>query len=254
MVRNFVLAALAVAAGGCTTMEPAQQPGCELLGLVHGEDATFAKPAPGTPSGSVIFDARLLSGTVTQTEGSCRFEGHAPSHRVGAAQAEWIRARAEATCGASAQQLYLQRADDTRNEDKPRSPPAGAAPASQASAGAYVFAVSVVPKKPEPGCTSLADREQLLNSGTMPSYAHTSVRGYPAAAYRNGLEGLVKLLVLVNADGRARAALVQLSSGHQVLDEAAVSNARQWRFNPAMTDDGSSVPAVVRVPVDFRID
>jgi periplasmic protein TonB len=43
------------------------------------------------------------------------------------------------------------------------------------------------------------------------------------------------------------------TSGHPILDLAALSAVRQWHFIPA-TQAGQSVAAVADVPVQFRLD
>jgi protein TonB len=75
---------------------------------------------------------------------------------------------------------------------------------------------------------------------------------YPTAARRRGIEGRVLLEVAVDADGRAVAVRVAESSGHRLLDEAALRAVRDWRFTPAR-QDGRAVAAKVRVPVTFRL-
>jgi len=75
---------------------------------------------------------------------------------------------------------------------------------------------------------------------------------YPELARRRGQEGLVVLLAEVDAGGAATSVSVQHSSGHRLLDEAAVSAVRRWRFKPARYA-GADVAGRVRVPVEFRL-
>jgi protein TonB len=57
---------------------------------------------------------------------------------------------------------------------------------------------------------------------------------YPAAAIRQGWEGRVLLRLTVGENGRVLAAELVRSSGHAVLDEAAIRAAlRDWRLLPA---------------------
>jgi protein TonB len=53
---------------------------------------------------------------------------------------------------------------------------------------------------------------------------------YPAAAKKRGLTGDVVLLVTIEPDGKVSDAVVEASSGHDLLDRAAVTAVRRWRF------------------------
>ncbi|MCB9871556.1 MAG: energy transducer TonB [Planctomycetes bacterium] len=68
---------------------------------------------------------------------------------------------------------------------------------------------------------------------------------YPRRARRERLEGTVTLLVTVAAAGNVIRCEVAISSGHELLDEAAARAVRRWQF------DGG--PGVVRIPVTFRL-
>ena len=45
---------------------------------------------------------------------------------------------------------------------------------------------------------------------------------------------------------------IATSSGHQILDDAAVAAVRTWRFSPA-TQAGVPVAAIADVPIRFSI-
>ena len=76
---------------------------------------------------------------------------------------------------------------------------------------------------------------------------------YPRAARRRGIEGRLVLQVLVDTGGTARRVEIFATSGHRLLDEAAVAAVRRWRFVPGQRD-GRAAPSVVRVPVAFKLD
>jgi protein TonB len=76
---------------------------------------------------------------------------------------------------------------------------------------------------------------------------------YPAEARRRHLEGLVVLQVAVSARGTPDSVAVLKSSGHALLDDAALAAVRLWRFEPA-TRGGIAVPAPAEVPVRFRLE
>jgi periplasmic protein TonB len=70
---------------------------------------------------------------------------------------------------------------------------------------------------------------------------------YPLEAVERGLEGEVLVMLFLDDAGNAIAARVETSSGHRILDEAAVRAARTLRSLPA------SAPREARVPVRFRL-
>ncbi len=84
-------------------------------------------------------------------------------------------------------------------------------------------------------------------------YADAPPPAYPRDALRRRLEGTVLLQVLVDADGRPLDVVVQQSSGHRVLDDAARQQVlKRWRFRPAMRD-GIATQAMGLVPVSFKL-
>jgi protein TonB len=67
-----------------------------------------------------------------------------------------------------------------------------------------------------------------------------------------GWQGTVLLRVDVKADGTVGEVTVRRSSGHAILDEAALTAVKGWRFAPP-TDGGFSMSTVVDVPVRFDL-
>ena len=74
---------------------------------------------------------------------------------------------------------------------------------------------------------------------------------YPEQARFQKLEGVVMLLVSVDATGHVTGAQLSQSSGHEVLDRAALSAVRSWRFTPAH-QAGQAIAATVEVPIRFH--
>jgi protein TonB len=70
---------------------------------------------------------------------------------------------------------------------------------------------------------------------------------YPAEAIARGLEGEALVLLFLDARGNAVAARLEASSGHALLDDAAVRAARTLRGLPA------SAPREALLPVRFRL-
>lgn len=87
-------------------------------------------------------------------------------------------------------------------------------------------------------------------AGEFPSAASAQVARnllYPPDAIARGLEGEALVLLFLDESGNALAARLERSSGHPILDEAAVRAATTVRSLP----DGS--PREVLLPVRFRL-
>lgn len=77
---------------------------------------------------------------------------------------------------------------------------------------------------------------------------------YPPAARKAGLEGTVLLRIQILATGRPGDITVARSSGHGMLDEAAIAAVAQWRFVPAKDrSSGRTVTCITSLPVSFRL-
>ena len=75
---------------------------------------------------------------------------------------------------------------------------------------------------------------------------------YPRVAREAGWEGTVIVRVLVGTNGIPIETHVQKSSGHPVLDEAAIEAVRAWRFNAAK-DGNIPIKSFVDIPVNFDL-
>lgn len=87
--------------------------------------------------------------------------------------------------------------------------------------------------------------------------ARPSARGnrppyYPEVARRNGWTGLCMVRVAVTEQGRAGSVSLARSSGHGILDQAALNAVRKWKFSPRMVR-GHAVACTVEVPVNFSL-
>ncbi len=71
---------------------------------------------------------------------------------------------------------------------------------------------------------------------------------YPETARLAGVEGIVLLQVLVSQDGVVSD--IEILRGHPLLNEAAISAVRQWRYSPTLLN-GSSIPTIATVTVNF---
>ncbi|HEV2548261.1 MAG TPA: energy transducer TonB [Stellaceae bacterium] len=86
-----------------------------------------------------------------------------------------------------------------------------------------------------------------------PSLDYGPKPDYPAAARMHGLQGRVLLHIEIAADGTPANVSVEASSGHVILDRAAMTTVRNWRFHPALRD-GVPVESARDLPVDFRLE
>ncbi|RJQ80592.1 MAG: energy transducer TonB [Desulfobacteraceae bacterium] len=85
-----------------------------------------------------------------------------------------------------------------------------------------------------------------------PLYRQNPPPDYPPLARKRGLEGTVELDVLVSPAGTADTVRLALTSGHDLLDRAALSAVEKWLFQPGKK--GEETAAMwVRVPVRFAL-
>ena len=75
---------------------------------------------------------------------------------------------------------------------------------------------------------------------------------YPPRCLRMGIEGTVRVRVLVGEDGRPQEVTIGKSSGESALDESALEAVRTWRFEPARRN-GVPVRAWAVVPIEFKL-
>ena len=95
---------------------------------------------------------------------------------------------------------------------------------------------------------------QVTNSEPV-AIAHANYRKktpleYPRKARRLGLEGTVLLHAQVGVSGTPMQLRIVHSSGHQVLDQAALRSVEQWEFVPTKVN-GRVTKSWVQVPVRF---
>lgn len=75
---------------------------------------------------------------------------------------------------------------------------------------------------------------------------------YPLLARRRGYEGTAIVRVTVAGDGYPAAISLARSTGYPILDEAALTAVRQWRFAPAH-NERRHTETVIEVPIEFRL-
>lgn len=101
-----------------------------------------------------------------------------------------------------------------------------------------------------------SQRDRTLSGSVLkiarPLYKQNTSPPYPRKARRMGYEGTVMLKVLINENGRVDDLTVLKSSGHTVLDRAALSAVRKWLFEPG-TEGGIKKKMWVKIPVRFDL-
>jgi periplasmic protein TonB len=81
---------------------------------------------------------------------------------------------------------------------------------------------------------------------------HNPPTRYPRLALEREWEGGVVLRVQVLANGSAGQVSINHSSGHDLLDDAAIEQVRNWNFLPARKGD-QPVDSWVVVPIEFKL-
>ena len=149
------------------------------------------------------------------------------------------------------------------------------------AAGARIAFSASLPRAPEPvrlnldvyrsGAThpipvsSNAVRLPVLNAGgededvpmilcldiSPPKVKHRVEPKYPEIAHRARIQGNVVLEVVIDKDGTVRDARVVRSA--PLLDDAAISALKEWKYEPARDRRGRPVPVYVRVSVKFEL-
>lgn len=113
---------------------------------------------------------------------------------------------------------------------------------------------------PAPAAESQASSAPVAPRATGPQTVDASQVGvltpaspiYPIRSRRAGDQGKVMVKVLIDTSGRPAQVLLQTSSGHPELDEAALSGVRAARFRP-FTRSGAAEPVWVLYPINFAL-
>lgn len=85
-----------------------------------------------------------------------------------------------------------------------------------------------------------------------PLYLENQPPGYPLLARKQRYQGITELAVLVTKDGTADDLRLQNSSGHPVLDQAAMAAVRHWKFAPGR-QGVDPIAMWVTVPIRFEL-
>lgn len=86
-----------------------------------------------------------------------------------------------------------------------------------------------------------------------PMYLKNSAPQYPITARKRGFQGTVVLEVFIDKDGSVGELRLFASSGHKILDRAAMASVKDWLFEPGMRGN-EKVEMWVRVPIRFQLN
>lgn len=75
---------------------------------------------------------------------------------------------------------------------------------------------------------------------------------YPLVARERGITGTALIRALVGTDGETREVRLHRSSGHDILDGAALAAVRRWSFEPS-SRDGQRIESWIEVPIRFQL-
>ena len=85
------------------------------------------------------------------------------------------------------------------------------------------------------------------------AYLSNPPPAYPLAARRRGIEGTVLVRAEISAGGECQRAELKKTSGHEMLDQAALEAVKKWHFVPAKRGS-QAVAAWVEVPITFKLE
>lgn len=132
------------------------------------------------------------------------------------------------------------------------SPPSQDLAAAQPEKAAMTSAATPAPA-PTPIAAAAAPEPVVTPPVGNAAYLHNPPPHYPPIAQEEGWEGRAVLRVHVDASGRPISVEIHQSSGHDVLDKAALAATRQWTFVPAKRGT-TPIDGWVDVPLDFRLN
>lgn len=108
----------------------------------------------------------------------------------------------------------------------------------------------------KPSDATLGGESEVVNSNPLissPRYRTPPTHPpYPRRAQEEGYEGTTIVEAQLDTSGNVSLVKVHQSSGHSMLDSAALGAVKSWKFEPARKN-GQAIKSRVRVPVHFRL-
>lgn len=87
---------------------------------------------------------------------------------------------------------------------------------------------------------------------TAPRIIYKTMPDYPVKAVEAGYSGTVSIKVYILKNGRVGSAMIERSSGYEILDSSALSAVSLWIFEPALYSRDAT-EAWFKVPVKFQL-
>jgi TonB family protein len=85
-----------------------------------------------------------------------------------------------------------------------------------------------------PGAAWAGGKPRKVEGSVKPPKArHQAAPVYPAQEKADKIEGVVRLVAVIDKKGKVESVEVEESSGNQNLDQAAIDAVQQWTFDPA---------------------
>ena len=106
--------------------------------------------------------------------------------------------------------------------------------------------VAAAPAPPAP------PKPQGISAPVSIGASHSCMNEYPAVAQRLNQQGTTSIKFTVNTDGSVSDVHVSGSSGHDMLDQAAIRCAQSWRYKPAV-QNGQPVTAPWSTDVQWKL-
>ena len=120
-------------------------------------------------------------------------------------------------------------------------------------------ATEAAPSQPQTATTASdskpavsAPTEQYTEANYRADYLNNPKPVYPMVAKSRNWQGKVMLRVLISAAGLSAKVEIERSSGHEMLDEAAVETVKTWKFVPAKHGD-TPVEDWAIIPIVFSL-
>ncbi|MCF8068904.1 MAG: TonB family protein [Desulfobacterales bacterium] len=137
--------------------------------------------------------------------------------------------------------VMVQEAVEDKKVSEPEAKPDQSEPQIQAEAESFSEPVEAV---------DVINSQAVIKEAT-PLYISNPKPEYPQPARKRGYQGVVVLDVLVDVKGRPSDMKVHTSSGHRVLDQAALKTVKRWLFEPGQR---GNIPIETRVYVPIRFE
>ncbi|UXI02512.1 energy transducer TonB [Photobacterium sp. TY1-4] len=109
-------------------------------------------------------------------------------------------------------------------------------------------------EQPQQAAQAAAGVNSVPKMVSKPTFAtRPSPLTYPSLAKRRGIEGVVKVEVWIDPNGKQIKQLLVKSSGTEILDQAALEAIKRWHFSSHIVD-GQAIAHRVQIPVRFQLD